>query len=143
MAKVDFESGDAGLYEGIWDGPGPWAASVTTSEKPGRCVHWNKLAIRSLVKRQRHEVEQHTWDKEFKPGFRSQQLRSSMLSRASPLGGDIDRGFGNDEVDQLYFWTMTDIFGLITARGGSKSVPRKNILPLAGKPLIACQSRPL
>lgn len=27
--------------------------------------------------------------------------------------------------------------GLITARGGSKSLPRKNVLPVAGKPLIA------
>lgn len=32
---------------------------------------------------------------------------------------------------------MTDVLGLITARGGSKGIPRKNILPLAGKPLIA------
>ncbi|RJR32848.1 MAG: acylneuraminate cytidylyltransferase family protein [Desulfobacteraceae bacterium] len=32
---------------------------------------------------------------------------------------------------------MNEILGLITARGGSKSLPRKNILPLAGKPLIA------
>lgn len=28
------------------------------------------------------------------------------------------------------------ILGLITARGGSKSIPKKNIAPLAGKPLI-------
>jgi N-acylneuraminate cytidylyltransferase/CMP-N,N'-diacetyllegionaminic acid synthase len=30
-----------------------------------------------------------------------------------------------------------ETLGLITARGGSKGLPRKNILPLAGKPLIA------
>jgi CMP-N,N'-diacetyllegionaminic acid synthase len=30
-----------------------------------------------------------------------------------------------------------EILALIPARGGSKSIPRKNILPLAGKPLIA------
>src|SRR4051794_29098155 len=29
------------------------------------------------------------------------------------------------------------VLGLITARGGSKGLPRKNILLLAGKPLIA------
>lgn len=29
------------------------------------------------------------------------------------------------------------ILGLITARGGSKGLPRKNVLPLAGKPMIA------
>src|SRR5882724_10492389 len=29
------------------------------------------------------------------------------------------------------------LLGLIPARGGSKSIPRKNIEPLAGKPLLA------
>ena len=32
---------------------------------------------------------------------------------------------------------MGEIVGLITARGGSKEVPRKNVLPVAGRPLIA------
>ena len=32
---------------------------------------------------------------------------------------------------------MSRILGLIPARGGSKRVPRKNVLPMAGKPLIA------
>ena len=32
---------------------------------------------------------------------------------------------------------MSEVIGLITARGGSKSIPRKNIHLLAGKPLIA------
>jgi N-acylneuraminate cytidylyltransferase/CMP-N,N'-diacetyllegionaminic acid synthase len=32
---------------------------------------------------------------------------------------------------------MIDVVGLITARGGSKSIPHKNIKLLAGKPLIA------
>jgi CMP-N-acetylneuraminic acid synthetase len=31
----------------------------------------------------------------------------------------------------------TTVVGLITARGGSKSVPRKNVAPIGGKPLIA------
>jgi len=35
-----------------------------------------------------------------------------------------------------------NILGLIPARGGSKAIPRKNIIPLAGKPLLAytCQA---
>jgi CMP-N,N'-diacetyllegionaminic acid synthase len=31
---------------------------------------------------------------------------------------------------------MTRFLGLISARGGSKGIPRKNLVPLAGKPLI-------
>ena len=33
--------------------------------------------------------------------------------------------------------TKAPVMALIPARGGSKSVPRKNLLPVAGKPLIA------
>lgn len=35
-----------------------------------------------------------------------------------------------------------NVLGLITARGGSKGIPRKNIAPLSGKPLLAytCQA---
>jgi N-acylneuraminate cytidylyltransferase len=33
--------------------------------------------------------------------------------------------------------TKKDVLALIPARGGSKSVPRKNLLPVAGRPLIA------
>ena len=29
------------------------------------------------------------------------------------------------------------VIGVITARGGSKSIPKKNIAPVGGKPLIA------
>ena len=32
---------------------------------------------------------------------------------------------------------MTEILALIPARGGSKTIPRKNVLPFAGHPLIA------
>ncbi len=32
---------------------------------------------------------------------------------------------------------MSGVLGLIPARGGSKGIPRKNIQPIAGKPLIA------
>ncbi len=33
--------------------------------------------------------------------------------------------------------TMRTVFGIITARGGSKGIPRKNIARVAGRPLIA------
>lgn len=32
---------------------------------------------------------------------------------------------------------MASVLGLVTARGGSKGVPRKNLRPVAGRPLIA------
>ena len=32
---------------------------------------------------------------------------------------------------------MLHVLGIVTARGGSKSIPRKNLAPLLGKPLLA------
>jgi CMP-N-acetylneuraminic acid synthetase len=32
---------------------------------------------------------------------------------------------------------LTNVLGVIPARGGSKGIPRKNLVPLGGKPLIA------
>lgn len=32
---------------------------------------------------------------------------------------------------------MTRVLGIVTARGGSKGIPRKNIAPLLGRPLVA------
>src|SRR5215471_7597081 len=30
-----------------------------------------------------------------------------------------------------------EVLGIVTARGGSKGIPRKNLVPLAGRPLLA------
>lgn len=55
------------------------------------------------------------------------QLIAFALGRKN-LGGKVD----DMEVVQKPY-----IVGFIFARGGSKGLPRKNVLPLAGKPLIA------
>lgn len=39
----------------------------------------------------------------------------------------------HSETDHL----LNNVLGLIPARGGSKSIPRKNIVPLGGRPLLA------
>src|SRR6266851_8139992 len=49
----------------------------------------------------------------------------------------VERSNGNDETHQGNLRPMSDILALINARGGSKSIPRKNIALLAGKPMIA------
>src|SRR6185312_7476239 len=33
--------------------------------------------------------------------------------------------------------TMLTVLGIVPARGGSKGIPRKNLAPLAGRPLLA------
>ena len=72
VAKIDFSSGDVGLYEGIWRGPGPWAVSVSTPEKRWEMRPLEEASFQLSGERYLHRVEVHPWDREFKPGFRLQ-----------------------------------------------------------------------
>lgn len=71
-AKIEFESGDVGLYECIWQGPGPWAVSVTTAEKRWEMRPLEQAVFQVWGERRLQPVEVHAWDQEFKPGFRLQ-----------------------------------------------------------------------
>lgn len=72
LAYLEFASGDCGLYQGVWNGPGPWAAAITT---PGNRFEIRPLEQASVQKRGERvlaKVDQHVWDTSFKPGFRLQ-----------------------------------------------------------------------
>jgi len=85
LAKIEFESGDKGLYKGIWKGPGPWAVSVTTPKKRWQMQPLEQAAYQVLGERQSHSIEIHPWDKNFKPGFRLQaeQAVAAALGQSS------------------------------------------------------------
>lgn len=76
VAKVAFSSGDLGLYEGIWDGPGPWAVTVST---PSQRLEMRPLEQLGLQKRGERRLEPqpvHEWDTAFKAGFRAQAQKA-------------------------------------------------------------------
>ena len=71
-AAVQFESGDTGVYQAVWDAPGPWAVAVNT---PG--VRWEMRPLESATyqlagERRPVAIEPSMLDQEFKPGFRLQ-----------------------------------------------------------------------
>jgi predicted dehydrogenase len=70
IAKIEFASGDIGLYEGIWDGPGPWYVSVNTPEKRWEMRPLEQAAFQLAGQRKLESVESHSWDQQFKPGLR-------------------------------------------------------------------------
>ncbi len=84
VAKVEFDSGDTGLYEGIWQGPGPWAVSVTTAEKRWEMRPLERAAFQVWGERRLHPVEVHAWDDEFKPGFRLQAEQAVAAALGKP-----------------------------------------------------------
>ena len=82
VARVEFDSGDVGLYEGIWKGPGPWAVSVSTPEKRWEMRPLEQASFQVRGERQMHPEEVHPWDRQFKPGFRLQ----AEIAVAAALG---------------------------------------------------------
>ncbi len=72
VARISFDSGDVGLYEAIWDGPGPWAVSENTPEKRWEMRPLEKASYQLSGKRVLESIEDDAWDIRFKPGLRRQ-----------------------------------------------------------------------
>jgi predicted dehydrogenase len=72
LAKIAFAGGDIGFYEGIWNGPGPWACTVTTSRRRWEMRPLERASYQNAGERTLIPVEAHPWDKDFKPGLRLQ-----------------------------------------------------------------------
>lgn len=72
IAKLEYDSGDIGIYEAIWNAPSPWIISVVTSE-----ARWEMAPLETLTKQDRgtrvkNQINIDKWDLEFKPGLRKQ-----------------------------------------------------------------------
>ena len=75
LAKVAFSSGDLGLYEAIWNGPGPWACTVSTPRRRWEMRPLEKAVFQNAGERSLNPVEPDPADASFKPGFRVQAER--------------------------------------------------------------------
>ena len=86
LARLEFSSGDVGLYEAIWHAPGPWAVSVTVPKRRFELRPLEQLTTQALGERP-VTVPPTAWDGEFKPGFRLQAEHAAAAARggASPL----------------------------------------------------------
>jgi predicted dehydrogenase len=72
LAALRFSSGDLGLYEAIWHGPGPWACTITTSRRRWEMRPLEQAAFQNAGERKVQQIGPDPWDYEFKPGFRRQ-----------------------------------------------------------------------
>lgn len=81
LAVVRFASGDVGVYEGIWNGPGPWAVMLVTEYKRWELRPLEQAAFQLPGERQLVTVPSHDWDRQFKPGLRLQAERTVAATR--------------------------------------------------------------
>lgn len=71
-AKISFDSGDIGLYQAVWNAPGPWAVAVTTHSKRWEMRPLEHSSYQLYGQRKLEPVAPHEWDQQFKPGLRRQ-----------------------------------------------------------------------
>ena len=83
-AKITLSSGDIGLYEAIWNGPGPWAVTVTTQEKRWELRPLERAASQSYGSRKLEPIAVHEWDAKFKPGLRLQAQEAVQAALGLP-----------------------------------------------------------
>lgn len=79
-AKVQFDSGDVGLYEGVWNGPGPWSVSISTPEKRWEMRPLEQAAYQLAGQRKLEMAAVHAWDQGFKPGLRLQAQEATRTA---------------------------------------------------------------
>ena len=70
IAHIEFESGDLGLYEGIWNGPGPWSAAISTAEKRWELRPVESVTVQNYGERNQTSLDLDVCDTNFKPGIR-------------------------------------------------------------------------
>jgi predicted dehydrogenase len=84
LAYVEFDSGDTALYEGLWKGPGPWAANVSTPGKRWIMQPLEQATYQNAGERTRHTIEASDDDRQFKAGFLLQARAAVAAVRGEP-----------------------------------------------------------
>ena len=84
VSRIEFDSGDICMYEGIWNGPGPWAVIVSMHQKRWELRPLERAMFQLNGERRLQEVRAHPWDNEFKPGLRLQAEAAVAAVRGLP-----------------------------------------------------------
>jgi predicted dehydrogenase len=72
MSKISYDSGDIGIYEAVWNAPGPWSVVITTQEKRWEMRPLEQAFVQNYGSRKQEPVSISEWDTKFKPGLRVQ-----------------------------------------------------------------------
>jgi predicted dehydrogenase len=104
VAAVTYSSGDFGIYEAIWNGPGPWACAVSTPARRWEMRPLEKAVFQNAGERSLNDVTQASEDTDFKPGFLVQAQRVVGAVRGEDTGAvDLAEALRTTElVAQIY-----------------------------------------
>jgi len=72
LSKISYDSGDIGIYEAVWNAPGPWSVVITTEEKRWEMRPLEQAFVQNYGSRKQEPVSISEWDTKFKAGLRVQ-----------------------------------------------------------------------
>ncbi len=86
-SKLDYDSGDIGYYQAIWNAPSPWSINVINSSLRLEMKPLEKLTKQNYPNRNSIDVKIDNVDLSFKPGLRHQAylLVNSLSNKNSTL----------------------------------------------------------
>lgn len=84
LAEIHFDSGDIGIYEGVWNGPGPWAVTVSTPTERFEMRPLEQLTFQLRGERKLNPAEIHVHDTAYKAGFRRQAEEAVAAALGTP-----------------------------------------------------------
>ena len=84
LTKVQFSSGDIGIYHAVWNAPGPWSVVVSTQAKRWELRPLEQAFTQVYKSRENQPVDVHPWDRAFKPGLRRQAEEAIRAVRGEP-----------------------------------------------------------
>ena len=87
LTKVQYSSGDIGVYQAIWNGPGPWGVTITTQAKRWEMRPLEQATFQLYKSRKSELIPTHSWDTQFKAGLRLQaeEAVKAVLGEANAL----------------------------------------------------------
>lgn len=72
LSKLEYDSGDVGIYECVWNAPGPWSVVINTQSKRWEMRPVEQATYQLYGSRKQEPLPVHDWDSQFKPGIRLQ-----------------------------------------------------------------------
>lgn len=87
VATIKYSSGDIGVYQGVWNAPGPWSVSVTNASYRLEMRPLESLRIQKKGQRKMEEIEIDVMDQDYKPGlyYQATQIHNYFENKAVNL----------------------------------------------------------
>jgi hypothetical protein len=84
LAHIVFDSGDSALYEGVWQGPGPWACAVSTPSRRWVMQPLERASFQNAGERKHNPLDPDRADLDFKAGLLRQAEAVVARTRGEP-----------------------------------------------------------